>query len=90
MHNEELGLLKKEITFLYSNLPEASQQVLDTRLQGMPTCPNFPKFTGTLGKPSNFKAKHWIVISKYICCAVHGVHTSIFHLLAVITIYFQI
>jgi hypothetical protein len=72
MHNEELGLLKKEISALYESLSEADKETLDRRIQSMPVVPNFPRITISLSKPSIFKAKHWITISKYICCAIHG------------------
>lgn len=73
MHNEELGLLKREISSLYDSLSEADKKKLDSRIQSMPVVPNFPRITVSLSKPSIFKAKHWITISKYICCAIHGV-----------------
>ena len=76
MHNEELGLLKREITELYESLSQTNKDILDDRLQHMPVVPNFPKITVSLKKPGIFKAKHWIVISKYICCAVHGIRNK--------------
>ena len=73
MHNEELGLLKREILELYGNLTEDYKNKVDERLQNMPVVPNFPKITATLAKPGSFKAKHWIVISKYICCVIQDI-----------------
>lgn len=72
MHNEELGLLKREISALYQSLSDNNKVILDSRIQSMPVVPNFPRITVSLSKPSIFKAKHWITISKYICCAIHG------------------
>lgn len=72
MHNEELGLLKREISSLYASLSDDGKELLDNRIQSMPVVPNFPRITMPLSKPSIFKAKHWITISKYICCAIHG------------------
>jgi hypothetical protein len=72
MHNEELGLLKREISELYDSLDKETRSIVDSRLLSMPTVPNFPKISCTLENPSYFMAKDWIVVSKYICCAVHG------------------
>lgn len=43
MHQEELGLLKKEIVMLFNNLSEKKQDVLDAILREMPKVPNFPR-----------------------------------------------
>jgi hypothetical protein len=72
MHNEELGLLKLEITNLYNSLSAENRALLDERIQAMPTVPGFPKISISLSKSSQFKAKHWITVSKYICCTIYG------------------
>jgi len=72
MHNEELGLVKKEIEFIYNSLSEDKQLLLDVRLRNMPKIPYFPSFTRTLEDLKSFKAKDWITICKTICYAVQG------------------
>ena len=72
MHNEELGLLKKEIMLLWNSLSKIEKTKVDQRISAMPVVPNFPKISISLDKAGSFKAKHWITISKYIVCTVWG------------------
>ncbi len=73
MHNEELGLLCREVGALWKTLTPEARDELDRRVQSMPTVHNFPRITASIGKPGFFKAKHWITVSKFICCAIYGV-----------------
>lgn len=43
MHNEELGLLKKEIMLMYEGMSKASKKLLNQRILQMPKVANFPK-----------------------------------------------
>lgn len=44
MHQEELGLLKKEIQHIFENLHPDKQDLLDERLQNMPKVSGFVCF----------------------------------------------
>jgi hypothetical protein len=50
MHQEELGLLKKEILLIYNLLPEEQKKIVDTKLQNAPKIPGFPSITRSLSK----------------------------------------
>ena len=75
MHNEELGLIKKEISSIYDDLSEEKKKHVDTTLRNMPKIPGFPAVTRSLSESKSFKAKDWISISKYICYVMEGIHT---------------
>ena len=72
MHQEELGLLKKEITLLYENLEEAKQILVDSRLSKMPKVKGFPTPSRSLKYAKHFQAKDWIAISKCIVYVIEG------------------
>ena len=73
MHQEELGLLKKEVIFLYDKLTPEQKLDVDQSLCKMPKVPGFPKFTGTLDDASHFQAKQWITIAKLLPFVVKGI-----------------
>lgn len=50
MHQEELGLLKKEILLIYESLTPAQKSTVDTKLQNTPKIPGFPSITRSLAK----------------------------------------
>lgn len=75
MHNEELSLIKKEISFIYDELSEEKKKHVDTTLRNMPKIPGFPSFTRSLSDSNTFKAKDWISVSKYICYVMEGMST---------------
>jgi len=72
MHQEELGLLKKEIVNIYAKLTSSDKLLVDRLLREMPKVPGFPKFTGTLADAKHFQAKQWITIAKLIPFVVKG------------------
>ena len=50
MHQEELGLLKKEIELVYEGLSDEEKSIVDCKLQQMPKIPGFPRITRPLSK----------------------------------------
>ena len=50
MHQEELGLLKKEIELVYKGLSDEEKSIIDSKLQQMPKIPGFPRITKPLSK----------------------------------------
>lgn len=72
MHQEELGLLKKEISLLYEGLSSSTKSEVDTRLYKMPTIPGFPSPAVSLQYAKHFQAKDWISIAKCILIVCEG------------------
>lgn len=72
MHNEELGLLKKEVTFIYDMLNSVEKKEVNTRLSEMPSVPGFPTPNRPLSYAKHFKAKEWIAIAKVILFVCEG------------------
>ena len=50
MHQEKLGLLKKEIELVYEGLSDEENSIIDSKLQQMPKIPGFPRITRPLSK----------------------------------------
>jgi hypothetical protein len=73
MHQEELGLLKKEVINIYARLDAVQKELVDSLLRRMPKVPGFPRFTGTLADAKHFQAKQWITIAKLLPFVVKGI-----------------
>ena len=62
MHQEELGLLKKEITLIYESLTDEEKALVDFKLQQTPKIPWFPSITRCLSQVYNFFSNFFIII----------------------------
>jgi len=79
MHQEELGLLKREVINIYSALSSENKELVDIILRKMPKIPGFPRFTGTLADAKHFQAKQWITIAKLLPFVVKGMLYIVVH-----------